>query len=223
MSTPEPLAPDALYKRCDPGLFSFETTAELADVSGIIGQNRAIGAVHFGVNIQRAIATGLAGVSIEDSTGDAADPLFDFDRAVARVRAARAAIDRTGPPVVLTARSEGFIVGRPDLDETVRRLVAFADAGADCLYAPGIRTADQITAVVRAVAPRPVNVLVGGPFATVPELAALGVRRISVGGALARVAWTAAMAAAREVAEQGTFSRLGEALPHADVDGWFTD
>jgi methylisocitrate lyase len=176
-----------------------------------------------GVNVQRAIATGVAGVSIEDASGAAADPLFDFDRAVARVRAARGAIDRSGPPVVLTARSEGFIVGRPDLDETVRRLVAFAGAGADCLYAPGLRTADQITAVVRAVAPRPVNVLVGGPFATVRELAALGVRRISVGGALARVAWTAAMAAAREVAEQGTFSRLGEALPHADVDGWFTD
>ena len=128
------------------------------------------------------------------------------------MRAARQAIERTGSGVLLTARSEGFIVGRPDLDETLRRLVAFAEAGADCLYAPGLRTAEDIAEVVNAVAPKPVNVLVGAGFITLPELAALGVRRVSVGGALARSAWTGFMEAAREIAEHGTFRNLGEAL-----------
>ena len=150
-----------------------------------------------GANVARATETGVAGLSIEDSTGRQADPLFDFGLAVERVRAARQAIDRTGSGVLLTARSEGFIVGRPDLAETVRRLVAFAEAGADCLYAPGLRTADDIAVVVNAVAPKPVNALVGAGFITVPELAALGVRRVSVGGALARAAWTGFMEAAR--------------------------
>jgi 2-methylisocitrate lyase-like PEP mutase family enzyme len=172
-------------------------------------------------NVARAAATGVAGLSIEDASGDGAQPLFDFDLSVERVGAAREALDAAGSRVLLTARSEGFIVGRPDLAETLRRLEAYAAAGADCLYAPGIRTREQIDAVVRAVRPKPVNVLVGGDFLTVEELAVLGVRRISVGGALARAAWTGFMAAAREMAEQGTFSRLGQARPFAEVNGWF--
>jgi methylisocitrate lyase len=141
--------------------------------------------------------------------------------AVERVRAAREAIDTAGTGVLLTGRSEGFIVGRPDLDETIRRLTAYADAGAECLYAPGIRSRTEIQAVVQAVAPRPVNVLVGGDFATVAELAALGVRRISVGGALARAAWTGFLVAAKEIAEQGTFTSLEGAVPFAEINGAF--
>src|SRR6202040_4230850 len=133
----------------------------------------------------RCVTTGVAGLSIEDATGDDANPLYDFDTAVARVKAARAAIDRAGGGVVFTARTEGFIRGRPDLDETIRRLKAFADAGADCLYAPGIRTREQIAAVVKAVAPKPVNFLMSSATSfSVSDLAALGVRRISLGGTL---------------------------------------
>jgi 2-methylisocitrate lyase-like PEP mutase family enzyme len=156
-------------------------------------------------NVTTAAATGVAGLSIEDSTGDPAAPLFDFELAVERIRAARKALDRAAPGVLLTGRSEGFIVGRPDLDETIRRLKAYAEAGADCVYAPGVRGRDQVAAVVTAAAPTPVNVLVGSDWTTVSELAALGVRRISVGGALARVGWTAVIGAATELAEQGTF------------------
>ncbi|MDE3215087.1 MAG: isocitrate lyase/phosphoenolpyruvate mutase family protein [Gemmatimonadota bacterium] len=159
-------------------------------------------------NVAAAATTGVAGLSIEDSTGDAAAPLHDFELSVARIRAARDAIDRAQPGLLLTGRSEGFIVGRPDLAETVRRLRAYADAGADCVYAPGIRGREQVEAVVRAVSPTPVNVLVSGDWTTVAELAALGVRRISVGGALARVAWTAFLAAAGEMADGGTFGRM---------------
>jgi methylisocitrate lyase len=174
-----------------------------------------------GANVAAAAATGLAGLSIEDSTGDPSRPLFDFTLAVERVQAARRAIDASGTGVVLTARSEGFIVGRPDLAETIRRLEAFAEAGADCLYAPGIRTEADIAAVVRAAAPKPVNVLVGGDFTTAARLAALGVRRISVGGALARAAWTGFLDAAREIAEQGTFTRLARATPFAEINDAF--
>ena len=158
-------------------------------------------------NVAAAAATGIAGLSIEDGTGDPSDPLFDFSLAVERVRAARRAVDEHAPGLVLTARSEGFIVGRPDLGETIRRLTAFAEAGADCLYAPGIRTREQIAAVVGALAPRPVNVLVGSDFTTVAQLSALGVRRISTGGALARAAWTSFLDAAREIADSGAFAR----------------
>lgn len=172
-------------------------------------------------NVARAAATGVAGLSIEDSTGNADDPLFAFHLSVERVRAARRALDAAGSHVLLTARSEGFIVGRPDLAETLRRLEAYAAAGADCLYAPGLRTREQIDAVVRAVAPKPVNVLVGGDFTSVAALAGLGVRRISIGGALARAAWTGVVQAAQEIAEHGTFGRLGQALPFAEVNGWF--
>jgi methylisocitrate lyase len=172
-------------------------------------------------NVTAATATGIAGLSIEDSTGDAADPLFEFTLAVERIRAARRAIDESGTGVLLTGRSEGFIVGRPDLAETIRRLTAYADAGADCLYAPGIRAKADIVSVVSGVAPKPVNVLVGAPFTTVAELADAGVRRISVGGALARTAWTSFLQAAKEIAEEGTFSRLANVVGSAQLNEHF--
>jgi methylisocitrate lyase len=146
---------------------------------------------------------------------------LDFTLAVERIRAAREAIDAGGTGVVLTGRSEGFIVGRPDLAETIRRLTAYAEAGADCLYAPGIRTGPEIAAVIEAVAPKPVNVLVGSDFTTVAELAQLGVRRISVGGALARAAWAGFLEAAKEIAEQGTFTGLAGAVPFAEINRSF--
>lgn len=172
-------------------------------------------------NVLAAAATGVAGLSIEDSTGDAATPLFDFALSVERVQAARSATRRSDVDLVLTARSEGFIVGAPDLDETIRRLTAYADAGADCLFAPGLSTPDQIEAVVQAVSPKPVNVLVGSDFMTVAALADLGVRRISVGGALARAAWGGFLAAAEEISERGTFSHLSSATPFGPLDGRF--
>ncbi len=174
-------------------------------------------------NVALAVRTGISGVSIEDSTGSDADPLFDFTLAVERVHAARAAIEASKTNVLLTGRSEGFIVGRPDITETIRRLVAYADAGADCLYAPGIKTPEDITAVVSAVAPKPVNVLVGSDFTTVDALAALGVRRISVGGALARAAWGGFLAAAEEIATRGTFVRLSQGVPFDAINDRFRD
>ena len=170
-------------------------------------------------NVRRAVATGIAGLSIEDSTGDAAAPLHEFGLAVERVRAAAAAVAGTG--VTLVARSEGFIAGRPHLSDTVRRLTAYAEAGADCLYAPGVRTREEITAIVRAVAPKPVNVLVGSAFTTVAELASLGVRRISVGGALARAAWGGFARAAGELARDGTFGSFSIALSSAELENLF--
>lgn len=172
-------------------------------------------------NVAAATATGIAGLSVEDSTGDRSTPLFDFTLSVERIQAARRAIDDGGTGILLTGRSEGFIVGRPDLGETIRRLIAYAEAGADCLYAPGIRSRSDIAAVVGAVAPKPVNVLVGGDFTTVAELARAGVRRISVGGALARSAWTGFLQAAKEIAEQGTFTNLARAVSFADINGSF--
>ena len=172
-------------------------------------------------HVAAAVTTGVAGLSIEDSTGDSANPLFEFRLSVERIQAARHAIDESETGVLLTGRSEGFIVGRPDLDETIRRLQAYAAAGADCLYAPGIRSKSDIAAVVAAVAPKPVNVLVGSDFITVAALRDLGVRRISVGGALARTAWTGFLHAAREIAEHGTFTDLGRAVPFAEVNGLF--
>jgi 2-methylisocitrate lyase-like PEP mutase family enzyme len=182
----------------------------------------AIAPAEVGANVAAATATGIAGLSIEDSTGDASHPLFELAQAVERIRAARGAIDDSGTGVLLTARTEGFIVGRPDLAESIRRLTAYAEAGADCLYAPGLRTRADIVAVVKAVAPKPVNVLVGSDFTTVAELAGLGVRRISVGGALARAAWTGFLEAAKEIAEKGTFTSLSHAVPFSDVNGSFT-
>jgi 2-methylisocitrate lyase-like PEP mutase family enzyme len=174
-----------------------------------------------GANVAAATATGVAGLSIEDSSGDSLDPLYDFTLAVERIQAARHAIDASGTGILLTGRSEGFIVGRPDLAETIRRLTAFAEAGADCLYAPGIRSKADIVAVVKAVAPKPVNVLVGSDFSTVAELAAAGVRRISVGGALARAAWTGFLDAAKEIAERGTFTSLAHAVSYDDLNHHF--
>jgi 2-methylisocitrate lyase-like PEP mutase family enzyme len=173
------------------------------------------------VNVAAAAATGIAGLSIEDSTGDRSNPLFDFDLAIDRIRAARRAIDDSGTGALLTGRSEGFIAGRPDLAETIRRLTAYAEAGADCLYAPGIRAMPDIVAVVRAVAPKPVNVLASTDFATVSELAAAGVRRISVGGALARTAWAGFLTAATEIAERGTFTNLARAVSGVELNGRF--
>jgi 2-methylisocitrate lyase-like PEP mutase family enzyme len=173
-------------------------------------------------NVASAAATGIAGLSIEDSTGNGASPLYDFALAVERMKAARRAIDESGTGVLLTGRSEGFIAGRPELAETIKRLVAYADAGADCLYAPGVRSAADIAAIVRAVAPKPVNVLVGGDYATVAQLAELGVRRISVGGALARAAFTGFLTAAKEIAERGTFTALSRTIAVSELNGLFS-
>lgn len=172
-------------------------------------------------NVAAATETGIAGLSIEDSTGNPESPLFDFSLSVERIRAAREAIDRTATGVMLTGRSEGFIVGRPDLAETIRRLTAYAEAGAECLYAPGIRSREDIAAVVKAVAPRPVNLLVGSDFITVAEAADLGVRRISVGGALARAAWGGFLESAREIAGPGTFKGLARGVSWGEIEGAF--
>jgi 2-methylisocitrate lyase-like PEP mutase family enzyme len=165
----------------------------------------------------------VSGLSIEDYTGDKAKPLYDIALATARIKAARAAIDTAGGDVLLTGRAEGFIRGRPDLAEAIARLRAYADAGADCLYAPGISTREQIAAVVEAVAPKPVNVLMGGPSElTVKDLAELGVRRISVGGALARTAWGGFMRMAKEIAEQGTFKGFAQGAPGGELNKLFS-
>ena len=173
-------------------------------------------------SVRMAMATGVAGLSIEDSTGDPEHPLRDINAAVARVRAARAAIDEAGGDTLLVGRAENFIVGRPDLDDTLARLKAYAAAGADCLYAPGIRTREQIAAVVAAVAPKPVNLLVGwASDLTVQDVAAMGVRRISVGGALARAAWGGFLRAARGLAEDGRFDGFADAAPGNDLNAFF--
>jgi 2-methylisocitrate lyase-like PEP mutase family enzyme len=181
----------------------------------------AVGPTAVAANVAAAVATGIAGLSIEDSTGDHLEPLLDRALAVERVRAAREAIDRSGTGVLLTGRSEGFLVGRPDLADTIGRLIAYADAGAECLFAPGLRTTTDIKTVVEALAPRPVNVLVVGDSITVTELEQLGVRRVSVGGGLARAAWTGFLHAATEIAQRGTFTGLGRAASFADINGLF--
>ena len=201
-----------------------EALAHLRDVAGAVNVpvnadfegGYAVEPEEVAANVKRATETGIAGLSIEDSSGDPSDPLFDLDLSVARVAAARQAIDDSGTGVLLTGRAEGFVVGRPDLDQTIRRLRAYAEAGADCLYAPRIGTAEQIAAIVEAVAPKPVNLLINAPFITVAEAAELGVRRISVGGTLARTAWGGWLEAAREFAEHGTFTRF-DALPNVDA------
>jgi 2-methylisocitrate lyase-like PEP mutase family enzyme len=173
-------------------------------------------------SVTRCIATGVAGLSIEDSPNDAATPLYDLDHAIARVKAARAAIDRAGGDVVFTARAENFIRGVDDLADAIRRLEAYADAGADCLYAPGIRTRQQIEAVVKAVAPKPVNFLNSGAFGfTVSDLAAMGVRRISVGGSLARVAMHAFIRAATEIAQDGKFDSFAGLISNPELNKFF--
>jgi 2-methylisocitrate lyase-like PEP mutase family enzyme len=173
-------------------------------------------------SVRLAVATGVAGLSIEDSTGDPGQPLFPLDDAVTRLRAARAAIDEAGGEVLLVGRAECYLVGRPDLAETIGRLKAYAAAGADVLYAPGIKTREDITAVVAAVAPKPVNLLVGGESAfTVADIAAMGVRRISVGGALARTAWAGFQRAAKSLVEQGRFDGFAGAASGAELNRFF--
>lgn len=172
-------------------------------------------------SVRLAVATGVAGLSIEDSTGDSATPLFAIDDAVTRLRAARAVIDAAGGEVMLVARAECFLVGRPDLAETITRLQAYAAAGADVLYAPGLQTAGQMQAVVDAVAPKPVNVVVGSAsLLTVADIAALGVRRISIGGALARSAWAGFQQAAQALVE-GRFDGFAGATPSATLNAFF--
>ena len=174
-------------------------------------------------NVTRCLVTGVAGLSIEDSPNSGATPLYPFDVAVARVIAARAAIDRAGGDVVFTARAEGFIRGVPDLGDVVRRLRAFKDAGADCLYAPGIKTREQIEAVVKSVAPKPVNFLNSGAFGfTVGDLAAMGVRRISVGGSLARVAMHAFVRVATEIARDGKFDGFADLISNPELNKFFS-
>lgn len=169
-------------------------------------------------NVTLAVSTGIAGLSIEDSTGDDTEPLYELELAVERIRAARLAIDDSTDDVILTGRSEGFVRGRPDIDETIRRLIAYSEAGADCLYAPRIDNLDHIAAIAKAVSPKPVNLLINSSFTTVAEVADLGVRRISVGGTLARTAWAGFLGAAREIASDGSFSGF-DGLP--DVDQLF--
>src|SRR5246127_3362612 len=174
-------------------------------------------------NVTRCVATGVAGLSIEDSPNNSATPLYPFDVAVPRVKAARAAIDRAGGEVMFTARAEGFIRGVPDLDDVIRRLSAYKDAGADCLYAPGIKTREQIEAVVQAVTPKPVNFLNSGAFGfTVNDLAGMGVRRISVGGSLARVATHAFIRVATEIARDGKFDGFADLIGNAELNNFFS-
>jgi 2-methylisocitrate lyase-like PEP mutase family enzyme len=175
-------------------------------------------------SVRLCIETGVAGLSIEDFSGNENDPLYDFDLALARVKAARKTIDEAGGGVLFTARTDGFIHNRPDIVETIRRLKAFSDAGADCLYAPGIKTREQIAEVVKAVAPKPINFLNSGSFGfTVKDLADMGVRRISVGGTLARVAMHAFIRSAREIAIDGKFDSFTGTVSNAELNKFFRD
>jgi 2-methylisocitrate lyase-like PEP mutase family enzyme len=171
-----------------------------------------------GANVARAVKTGVAGLSIEDSTGDAAKPLYDRAFAEERIKAAREAIDAEQSGVLLTGRCEAFLWGQPDLNMVIDRLTAYAEAGADCLYAPGIKTKDEIAAIVKAVHPKPVNLLIGASGLSVKEAEDLGVRRISVGGSLARTAWAGFMRSAREMAEKGTFTELANGYSGGELN-----
>jgi methylisocitrate lyase len=172
-------------------------------------------------NVTAAAATGVSGLSIEDSTGDPAAPLYDFTRAVERIRAAREALDASGTGVLLTGRCEAWLLANPDRDAAFKRLIAYAEAGAECLFAPGMRSPGDIADLVRAVAPKPVNVVVSGGWTSVADLARLGVRRISIGGSLARAAWTGFLAAAREIAAEGTFQGLEGIVASTELNAMF--
>lgn len=173
-------------------------------------------------SVRLAVETGVAGLSIEDSTGNADAPLFPIEVAVERMRAARGAIDAAGGDTLLIGRAENFFAGRPDLDDAIARLRAYAEAGADCLYAPGIKTREQIAAVVAAVAPKPVNLLVGATSElTMKDIEALGVRRVSVGGAMARAAWGGFIRAARTLVDEGRFDGFADAAPGAELNAFF--
>ena len=210
----------------DTVLAHFREIAEVADVpvnadfeNGYADDPDGVAA-----NVRLCVETGVAGLSIEDYTGNDGDPLYPFDLAVARVRAARKAIDAAGGGVMFTARTEGFIKNRPDMAETIRRLKAFVDAGADCLYPPGIRTREQIETIVKAVAPTPVNLLMStASGVTVQDIADMGVRRISVGDTLARVAMHAFINSAREIAEQGKFDSFAGVISNAELNKFFRD
>ena len=180
---------------------------------------------HVAANVALCVATGVAGLSIEDATGDRAVPLYETTLAIERIKAARRAIDASGVPVVLTGRCEAWLVGHPEpLRTALDRLVAYAEAGADCLYAPRVRNPDEITAIVKAVSPKPVNVLMAAPdpALSVSRLADLGVRRVSVGSALARVAWGAFTRAARDIAETGSFDSLVDVPLFTELDELFS-
>ncbi len=206
------------HVRLDEALEHLHTVAHVVEVpvNADFEGGYAVDPQEVHTNVALAAATGIAGLSIEDSTGDSAQPLYELDLAVERMHAARRAIDESGTGIILTGRSEGFVCGRPDIDETIRRLAAYAEAGADCLYAPRIDKVEHVAAVVAAVSPKPVNLLINAPFITVSEAAELGVRRISVGGTLARTAWAGFLQTAKEIADTGTFSRF-EALPNVDA------
>jgi 2-methylisocitrate lyase-like PEP mutase family enzyme len=179
-----------------------------------------------GANVSLCIATGVAGLSIEDGTGNSNAPLYEFDLAVERIGAARAAIDASGLPVVLTGRCEAWLVGQANPARVaLERLAAYAEAGADCLYAPGVRDPDEIAAIVKAVSPKPVNVLMSAPspILSVSRLGDLGVRRVSLGSALARAAWGAFIRAARSIATTGSFDSLADAAPFAELNDLFVD
>ena len=197
-------------------------TATTLPVNADFEQGYASDAAAVARNVRLAVATGVAGLSIEDSTGDASTPLRDIADAVERMKAARAAIDATGGETLLVGRAENFVVGRPELNDAIRRLQAYAEAGADCLYAPGIKTREQIAAVVAAVAPKPVNLLIG--FATdltLGDIEALGVRRVSVGGAMARTAWGGFMRAAQTIATDGRFDGFAVAANGGELNALF--
>jgi 2-methylisocitrate lyase-like PEP mutase family enzyme len=174
------------------------------------------------VNVARGVKTGVAGLSIEDSTGDKSKPLFDSKLAIERIAAARKAIDADKSGVMLTGRCEGFLWGVNDLKLVIERLQAYAAAGADCLYAPGIKTREEISAVVKAVQPKPVNLLIGASGLSLKEAEDLGVRRVSVGGSLARTAWAGYMKAAKEIAEKGTFTELSTGYPGGELNKMFS-
>jgi 2-methylisocitrate lyase-like PEP mutase family enzyme len=211
---------------CDEVLAHFGELAEAADVPLNADFEDGFGKDldSLAANVTRCVATGVAGLSVEDSPNDGTTPLYPLDIAVARVKAARAAIDRAGGDVVFTARAENFIRGVPDLDDAIRRLQAYAAAGADCLYAPGIKTRGEIEAVVKAVAPKPVNFLNGGAFGfTVDDLARMGVRRISVGGSLARVAMHAFIRTATAIAKDGKFDGFDGLITNPELNKFFAD
>jgi len=176
-------------------------------------------------NVRLCVDTGVAGLSIEDNTGDSAKPLYDLSLAVDRIKAARASIDASGSGVMLTARAECYLVEHPEpFKESVRRLKAYAAAGADVLYAPGIQQRDEIKTMVSEVAPKPVNILVSrNTGLKVADFAELGVRRLSVGSSLARAAWTGFMRAAETISKEGSFSGFDGTVPYADINNLFLD
>lgn len=173
-------------------------------------------------NVGLAVDTGVAGLSIEDSKRDRENPVYTLEESVARIRAARAAIDKKGGDTLLVGRAENFLVGRADLDDTIARLKAYSNAGADCLFAPGISKPEQIKAIVQAVAPKPVSLLIGTPIGlTLKDAEALGVRRVSIGGSLARAAWGGFLRAAKQIAEEGRFDAFADAAPGMEINKFF--